>query len=208
MVCQLYFNKKELIKKYTLLKLIYSIYHHFDMQSIFKNCSWDILHFYFVWSLQALVTLSHFQCMSIEISHISSVQYPHVASGSHTTQHNSRKWSGPPWSRKLTCLMFQTEVSGLNECAEWGWNQGDFHEIFRRSSQCLVELQPALGTCEQGLIRWNFSKLKISWANQESDWGAKQPKRDIDFLIPLSYGNFQGRSCYKGGQRNSLDITR
>ena len=44
-----------------------------------------------------------------------------------------------------------------------------FHEIFRWSSQCLVELQPALGTFEQGLIRWNFSKLKISWANQESD---------------------------------------
>ena len=26
----------KLIKKYTLLKLIYSIYHHFDMQSILK----------------------------------------------------------------------------------------------------------------------------------------------------------------------------
>ena len=80
-----------------------------------------------------------------------------------------------------------------------------FHEIFRWSSQCLVELQPALGTFEQGLIRWNFSKLKISWANQESDWGAKQPKRDINFPYTTQLWKFPGKKLL---ERRAKEFSR
>lgn len=77
-----------------------------------------------------------------------------------------------------------------------------FGEIFRRSSQGLVEFQPALGTCGTGSHQMElFPNSRFHWLTGECDWGAKQPRRDTDFPYTTQLWKFPGKKLLGRGPK-------
>lgn len=91
-------------------------------------------------------------------------------------------------------------------------NGAEIKEIFMRSSGGVVRALWSF-SLPQGLVNrvssdGTFPNSRFHWLTESVTEEPSSPGGTLTFLIPLSYGNFQGRSCQEGGQRNSVDITR
>ena len=91
-------------------------------------------------------------------------------------------------------------------------NGAEIKEIFMRSSGGVVSALRS-SSLPQGLVNsvssdGTFPNARFHWLTKSVTEKPRSPRGTLTFLTPLSYGNFQGRSCQKGGQRNSVDVTR